>query len=296
VEKDLYFYSDGLKLAGTLYVPDNRGDGEKLAAVLCCLGLRANRKALLPEFARAFNKQGYAAFVFDYRGFGDSEGAKWRVMHEEREADIINATTFLGLQPEVDSARISLFGISYGGASVISAAAVDKRPKAVVSVVGFGDGDRWMRNNHRLWEYWALRKRVERDRERRVLTGGASEYVKDYEILAATPAEEKLRKEGKVAAADIELPLETAGDLISYKPETVVHRISPRPLLIIGAELDYLTGFEECVSLYEMAGEPKSLHILPSVSHYEAYTLGFDAVTRLSVDLFNRTFAQPRPM
>jgi alpha-beta hydrolase superfamily lysophospholipase len=288
VEKELAFYSAGLKLAGTLYVPDGLTEGHRRPAVLCCLGLRANRKALLPEFARAFTRHSYVAFVFDYRGFGDSEGTKWRVISKEREADIINATTFLALQPEVDAARIGLFGISYGGASVISAAAVDMRVKAVVSVVGFGDGDRWMRNNRRLWEYWALRKRIEKDRERRVLTGTGSEYVKDEEILIPTPAEDKLRNEGKVPAAVIELPLETAEDLISYKPEAVVHQISPRPLLIIGAELDYLTGFEECVSLFEKARQPKTLHILPGVSHYEAYSLGFDAVTRLSLDLFDR--------
>jgi fermentation-respiration switch protein FrsA (DUF1100 family) len=292
VEKTLAFYSSGLKLLGTLYVPDDRTEGERRPAVLCCLGLRANRKVLLPEFAHAFNKHGYVAFVFDYRGFGDSEGLKWRVISRERETDIINATTFLGLQPEVDAARIALFGISYGGASVISAAATDARAKAVVSVVGFGDGDRWMRNNRRLWEYWGLRKRIDQDRARRVLTGAASEYVNDYEILIPTPAEEKLQAEGKLPAAHIELQLETAEDLICYKPEAVVHQISPRPLLIIGAELDYLTGFEECISLFEKAREPKSLHILPGLSHYETYSLGFDAVTHYSLDLFGRTIAK----
>lgn len=292
MEKELTFYSAGLKLAGTLYVPDNLKAGDKRPTVLCCHGLRANRKVILPEFARAFTTQGYVAFVFDYRGFGDSEGPKWRLISKERDNDIINATTFLGLQPEVDATHIALFGISYGGANVISTAAVDTRTKAVVSVVGFGDGDRWTRNSRRLWEYWALRKRIEKDRERRVLTG-SSEYVDAYEILIPTPAEEKFYSGGgQIAALKSELPLETAEDMMSYKPEAVVHQIAPRPLLIIGAEYDYLTGFEECVSLYEKAREPKQLHILPGLSHYETYSQGFDTVMRLSLELFGQALVR----
>lgn len=288
MEKDLTFYSAGLKLVGTLYTPDNIRPGEKRPTVLFCHGLRANRKVIAPEFARAFAKEGYVVFVFDYRGFGESEGQKNRLIAKERDEDIMNATTFLGLQPEVDADRIALFGISYGGANVISAGATDQRTKAIVSIVGFGDGDRWARNSRRLWEYWALRRRIEKDRERRVLTG-KSEYVDTYEILLPTPAEEKFYSGGgAIASLKTELPLETADDILSYKPEEVIHQISPRPVLIIGAELDYLTGFEECVSMYEKAREPKQLHVLPGISHYETYSQGFDTVMRLSLNMFKQ--------
>jgi len=295
MEKEVTFYSAGFKLFGTFYFPDTMGPGEKLPTVLCCHGLRANRKVILPDFARAFTKHGYAAFIFDYRGFGESEGQKNRLISKERDEDIVNATTFLGLQPEIDATRVALFGISYGGANVISTGAADARTKAIVSVVGFGDGDRWLRNSRRLWEYWALRKRIDKDRERRVLTG-SSEYVDTYEILVPTPAEEKFYSgSGQIAALKTELPLETADDILSYKPEAVAHLIAPRPVLIIGAELDYLTGFEECVSLYEKAREPKQLHILSGISHYETYSQGFDTVMRLSLDLFGQVLSAESP-
>jgi pimeloyl-ACP methyl ester carboxylesterase len=295
MEKEVTFYSAGFKLFGTFYFPDTMRPGEKLPTVLCCHGLRANRKVILPDFARAFTTHGYAAFIFDYRGFGESEGKKNRLISKERDEDIVNATTFLGLQPEIDAHRIALFGISYGGANVISTGAADARTKAIVSVVGFGDGDRWLRNSRRLWEYWALRKRIDKDRERRVLTG-SSEYVDTYEILVPTPAEEKFYSgSGQIAALKTELPLETADDILSYKPEAVAHLIAPRPVLIIGAELDYLTGFEECVSLYEKAREPKQLHILPGISHYETYSQGFDTVMQLSLDLFGKALGIESP-
>src|SRR2546422_122557 len=198
MEKELTFYSAGLRLAGTLYLPDDLRAGDKRPTVLCCHGLRANRKVVLPEFARAVARQGYVAFVFDYRGFGDSEGPKWRLISKERDDDII----------------------------------------------------------------------------------------------IPTPAEEKFYSgSGQIASLKSELPIETAEDIMHYKPEAVVHKISPRPVLLIGAELDYLVGVEECISLYEKAHEPKQLYILPGLSHYETYAQGFDTVMRLSLELFEQVMA-----
>jgi len=285
MEKELTFYSAGLKLAGTLYTPDTLRTGEKQPAVVLCHGLRCNRKIVLPNFARAFVQHGYVALAFDYRGFGESEGLRWRLIARERVEDIINATTFLGLQPEVDAARIALFGISYGAANVISAAARDPRPQAVVSQGAFGDGDRWLRVGRRLWEYWAFRQQVEEDRARRVLTG-QSQYVDAFDIIVPTPAEEAYRTTGTTAALKTELPLETADDLMAYKPEAEVHLIAPRPLLLIGAELDYIVNVEESQRLYEEAREPKHLHILPGLSHTGPYSEGLDVVVKLSAELF----------
>ena len=280
-EKDLSFYSAGLKLAATLYTPDAGAAKKSLPAIVLCHGLRCNRKIVLPGFAKAFVAQGFAAFAFDYRGFGESEGKKWRLIARERVEDIVAATTFLGLQPEVDASRIALFGISYGAANAISAAAIDPRPRAVVAQGGFGDGDRWLRVGRPLWEYWQFRKRIEDDRARRVVTG-ESEYVDAFEIIRPTPAEEAYRTGAATKALTVEMPLETADDLLTYKPELDVDRIAPRPLFVIGAELDYIVNVEESHRLYEKAREPKRLHILAGQSHTEPYSKGLDEVVTLS--------------
>jgi dipeptidyl aminopeptidase/acylaminoacyl peptidase len=272
--REVSFYSDGLKLAATLYLPEDHVAGQPRPTAVLCHGLRADRKVFLPAFAEEFVRAGYVALIPDYRGFGDSEGPRHRLISREREEDIINAVTFLSLQPEVDRNRIGLFGISYGGATAIGAAARDPRARCVVSVVTFGDGDRWTRNSRRLWEYFQLRETVARDRERRVTTG-ASEYVDFSEILLATPAEEALYKGQDLKALRITLPLETADDIMSYRPERVVHEIAPRPLLLVAGEQDYLVGWEESCRLYELARDPKELLILPGMSHYQVYSQGF---------------------
>lgn len=285
--REVTFYSDGLKLAATLYLPEDRAGGGPRPIAMLCHGLRADRKVFMPAFAEEFVRAGYVAMIPDYRGFGESEGPRHRLISREREDDIINAITFLGLQPEVDPNRIGLFGISYGGATAIGVAARDPRVLCVVSVVTFGDGDRWMRNSRRLWEYYRLRETVERDRQRRVMTG-ASEYVDFSEILLPTPPEEELYKGQDLAALRITLPLETADDIMSYHPERVVHEIAPRPLLLVAGDKDYLVGWEESCRLYELAKDPKELIILPGMSHYQVYSVGF----RPTIEAALRTFRQ----
>ncbi len=282
IEKDLSFYSAGLKLAATLYAPD-AAKTKKLPTVVLCHGLRCNRKVVLPGFAKGFVDQGYVALAFDYRGFGESEGKKWRLIARERVEDILAATTFAGLQPEVDASKIALFGISYGAANAISAAAIDPRPRAVIAQGGFGDGDRWLRVGRPLWQYWEFRKRIEEDRARRVVSG-ESEYVDAFEIILPTPAEQQYRTGAATKSLNVEMPLETADDLLTYKPDLEVHRIAPRPVFMIGAELDYIVNVEESRVLYEKALEPKRLHILPGMTHTDPYSKGLDEVVRLSSD------------
>src|SRR6516225_9837291 len=95
-----------------------------------------------------------------YKGWGDSDGAKTRLAPYSRVADVQAALTFMGAQPEVDAARLGIYGTSYGGATVVFVAAIDPRVKCVVSVVGIGDGARWMRSVRRPDEYHDLLERA----------------------------------------------------------------------------------------------------------------------------------------
>src|SRR5438105_2650895 len=65
------FYSDGARLDGMLYTPDGLPPGEKRAAVVLLAGYTYLKSFVLPDIARALSAAGYAALLFDYRGFGD---------------------------------------------------------------------------------------------------------------------------------------------------------------------------------------------------------------------------------
>src|SRR5215468_1727444 len=114
--------------------------------------------------------------------WGDSEGPRTRLVPYSRVADVQAALTFLAAQPEVAADRLGIYGTSYGGATVVWVAAVDPRVKCTVSVVGIGNGARWMCSVRRPDEYYDLLERAAADRTRRALEG-SSEFVECGEIL-----------------------------------------------------------------------------------------------------------------
>src|SRR6266516_7184367 len=81
-----------------------------------------------------------------------------------------------------DVCSSDLYGTSYGGATVVWVAAIDRRVRCVVSVVGIGNGTRWMRSVRRPDEWHDLLERSRRDRVKRALEG-ESELVNREEIL-----------------------------------------------------------------------------------------------------------------
>ena len=82
----------------------------------------------------------------------------------------------------MDVARLGIYGTSYGGATVVFVAAIDPRVKCVVSVVGIGNGARWMRSVRRPDEYHDLLERAAADRVKRALTGN-SELADRNDVL-----------------------------------------------------------------------------------------------------------------
>jgi cephalosporin-C deacetylase-like acetyl esterase len=80
---------------------------------------------------------------FDYRGLGESEGARGRLIPVEEVEDIHSATTFLATLPEVDGTQLGLFGDSHGGSHVACGATIDRRANCVVTFGAIGDFDRW---------------------------------------------------------------------------------------------------------------------------------------------------------
>lgn len=272
MRKPVQFYSEGAKLDGDLYLPDDHATGGPTAGIVLCHGYTGVKDLYLPDNARILNEAGYAVLTFDYKGWGKSEGAPSRLAPYSRVADVQAAITFLGMQVGVDEDRIGIYGTSYGGATVVWTAAIDARVKCVVSCVGVGQGARWMRSVRHPDEWHDLLARSKADRERRVMTG-ASEFADRSEILLpdrqSAALAEAARK--KNSAAINTLPLEYIDQTLEFHPEWVVDKISPRPILFITTDDDRLVPPEESESLFAKAGEPKKLITLKGYGHYEVY-------------------------
>ena len=95
----------------------------------------------LPAYAGKFAAGGLAAFVFDYRGFGASEGEPRQVIDvDAQREDYLAAVGYVRALAEVDPQRIAVWGTSLSGGHVLAVAAADPAITAVVSQVPMIDG------------------------------------------------------------------------------------------------------------------------------------------------------------
>jgi dipeptidyl aminopeptidase/acylaminoacyl peptidase len=136
IEK-LFFYSDNQKLEARLY----RTNQDKRPIILMAHGFAAEMDYGLHPFAEEFVKFGFNVFMFNYRGFGESEGKiRQLVDHRKHIEDIQNAIKFIKTIDSIDSYKIILWGTSYGGGHVLTVASNNKSISAVIAQVPFVDG------------------------------------------------------------------------------------------------------------------------------------------------------------
>lgn len=273
MERKVAFYSGGCKLAGTLFIPDVLLPGQKASGIVFCSGFTGIRDTSLLPYSRYLCEKGYAGLSLDYRGFGESEGDRWRLLPLAEVEDVRNAITFLQQQPQVDGNSIGLIGTSFGGAVAIYTAAVDERVRCIAVNASVGNGRKWLQSLRSQGEWSAFLEELEEDRVRRVLTG--TSRMVDWLYIMKPDAESKRfdeERRQKNPEACTHLPLETAQAVIEFSPDEVAHKIAPRPVLFVVAERDVLTPVKLAKEVYDKAGEPKKLIVVPGATHWETYS------------------------
>jgi pimeloyl-ACP methyl ester carboxylesterase len=104
-------------------------------------GFGATKDAGLEPFAERFAAAGLDVLVFDYRGYGTSDGQpRQDVNHLRHREDYHAAVAAARSLPGVDPERIVVWGSSYSGGHVIAVAAQDPRIAGVVSQGAAMDG------------------------------------------------------------------------------------------------------------------------------------------------------------
>tara|TARA_B100000809_G_scaffold187266_1_gene185513 strand:+ start:1860 stop:2711 length:852 start_codon:yes stop_codon:yes gene_type:complete len=112
--EDVYFSSkDGTLLHGWLL----KAQGKATGTVIHFHGNAQNLTAHF-WFVDWLPKAGFNLFVFDYRGYGQSEGTLSRKGIYE---DCVAAVGHIGNRPDIDADRLILFGQSLGGALALAA-------------------------------------------------------------------------------------------------------------------------------------------------------------------------------
>jgi uncharacterized protein len=130
--------------AAWLYRPSE--DAREAPIVVMAHGLSGTRRDRLGAFAERFANSGFAALLFDHRGFGDSTGEQ-DLFHPARQLeDWRAAIAFARGLEDIDGSRLVTFGSSMGGGNALAAAAEDRGVAAVISQVPFID---MLRQAHR---------------------------------------------------------------------------------------------------------------------------------------------------
>jgi pimeloyl-ACP methyl ester carboxylesterase len=142
IREDVVFASGSERCAAWLYRPDASRWGEgPHPVVILAHGFAGTREARLWAYAERFREAGLAAFVFDYRYFGDSGGQPRQLLSIKRQLEDWKAAIECvrgidGLDPR----RMALWGTSFSGGHVVSIAAEDARIAAVIAQTPFADG------------------------------------------------------------------------------------------------------------------------------------------------------------
>jgi len=288
-ETQIAFASEGATLDGLLLTGDAGG---ARPAIVMSHGFTAVADQLLPQ-ARAFAAAGFAVLLFDNYGFGRSGGEPRQEVDPVRQVrGIHDAVSFARSRPEVDPARIGLWGSSLSGGNALLATALDPRVGCVVAQVPFIAG----------WDLVAGREDgaellagmfVEREARQRgaaptlvpVTSGDSAPCILRGPTAHAyfTKAEPLWRN--AVTLGSMEL-------LRAYEPGWWIERVAPRPLLMIVADDDRVTPTDHALAAFERAGEPKR-KLLVEGGHFAPYMKHFDACVGAAIDWFREHLGQP---
>jgi hypothetical protein len=112
VEGDFVAAADGTRIQLHHVLPADAATARGRTSVFFCHGNSDNLFFDWPE-VEGFYDLGYRVLIFDYRGFGRSEGSPTEAgLYQDAEA----ALAFLLAQPDVDPARVAFVGDSLGAA------------------------------------------------------------------------------------------------------------------------------------------------------------------------------------
>lgn len=224
------------------------------AVVILCHGHGGSRRGTLPK-AVMLNRYHFTTLLFDFRACGSSEG-RYRTLGLNETDDVLGAVHLLQTDPMTRSLPIAAIGHSMGGAAVIRAAARSTAIQAVVAEATYA--------------------RLEAVMRRRVR-------------LCVGPFA------GRIARSCYQLGSQQLGtDLGDIAPERDIARISPRPVLLIQDNLDFVCPKSESVRLYDAAGFPKERWIVPRAPHTCAFRVAPQEYERRVTDFLNRSLSTVR--
>ncbi|WP_426963726.1 alpha/beta hydrolase [Haloparvum alkalitolerans] len=139
----LAFESGGATCRGVLHLPASTDDPP---LVVLAPDVGAERTAGLPAVAERLAAAGYAAFTFDYRGFGASDGDDRRIAPARQRADLAAAADRARRVDAVGPETV-LWGAGLGAAHALRLAGERADVDAAMAITPILDGRAFLRRN-----------------------------------------------------------------------------------------------------------------------------------------------------
>lgn len=292
-----------MQVAGNLFLPKDMKEGETYPAIIVGHPMGAVKEQSANLYATKMAERGFVTLSIDLSFWGGSDGEPRNAVLPELYAESFGAAVdFLGTRPFINREHIGVIGICGSGSFAISAAKIDPRLKAVVTVSMYNMG---AANRNGLNHALTLEQRkqiiTEAAEQRYVeFLGGETKYTSGtvHELTEqSTPIEREFYEFYRTSRGEFTPegtdPLTTTHPTFSsnvkfmnFYPFADIETISPRPMLFITGENAHSREFSE--DAYKRAAEPKELYIVPGAGHVDLY----DRVSLIPFDKLEAFFKE----
>jgi dienelactone hydrolase len=234
--------------------------------------------------AVGFTRAGYFVVVFDYRGWGASDGrlvltkpatkskpgepftAEVKEIREvvdplDQTTDLLNVIHWVHGEKQCDAKRIGLWGSSYSGGHVVFAAARDARVKATVSQVPAFDS-RWV-----LLGPGRAQTLNEATKRTRGEIGYPPPGARTVGNLTGAPIRERLMNYAPVEDAD-------------KAPHCAM-------LFLLAEKEELFDNKDHGIKAHERASGPKKLVTIPNITHYGIYREAHAEAQKLAIEWYD---------
>jgi fermentation-respiration switch protein FrsA (DUF1100 family) len=282
MRQNVTFRSDGIQIAGHLYVPDDGAVGPRAAVVVGHPGSGVKEQTA-GLYASRLAERGFAALAFDAAFQGESQGLP-RGLEDpaHRVEDLKAAVSFLTTRSEVDPERIGVLGICASGGYAVAAAATDQRIRAVATVSAADIGRQFREGADGTQDPAVVQGMLAAAAAARTAAARGGDMT-TFPIFPDT-AEQARALGGQHGFEGFEyyrtdraqhprsakeLTWDSVDRLVGFDPFRFVDLIAPRPLLmIVGTEAVTRRMTTEA---FARAGEPRRLYWIEGASHVDLY-------------------------
>jgi pimeloyl-ACP methyl ester carboxylesterase len=231
---------------------------------------------LLPDVAEWFQSRGFHVLIYDPRSIGDSDGLPRNQINPlQQSEDLSDIVTHVSALPGVDSSRILLWGMSFGGTVSGCAAAVDRRVKGLVMVCPIL---RFYDNN-------------KRDKAFALLTKDRQSQLRGNEPLTLAPfnrkGENPIGMAGSGGPGGLEayqfmnavidrgapnfrnkITLQSYHKLAMWRPKELLQEmLDTTPVMVITPELDTMSPPEDQKALFDAFPQQKEFFLAKGKGH-----------------------------